>query len=133
MAHFRRREVFGHLLARRRVQATVYGMATVQRRPELYPHYPCEEVRIAYLPASSTSHNRISYDLPEDVFEPGEKRPTKAKKGRAANKVAGPALAKKRSHTEAKLDVRSSKAKDVLLRRPKAHIHNIVKQGTVIG
>lgn len=45
-----------------------------------------------------------SYDLPEDVFEPGEKRPIKAKKAKAANKMAGQALAKKRSHTEAKLD-----------------------------
>ncbi|KAL1303481.1 hypothetical protein AAFC00_006862 [Neodothiora populina] len=45
-----------------------------------------------------------SYDLPEDVFEPGEKRPTKAKKAKSGNKANGQALAKKRSHTEAKLD-----------------------------
>lgn len=49
-----------------------------------------------------------SYDLPDDVFEPGEQRPSKAKKGKSANKSNGQAPAKKRSHTEAKLDVRSN-------------------------
>lgn len=46
-----------------------------------------------------------SYDLPEDVFEPGEQRPTKAKKTKGTKTGAQPA-SKKRSLAEAKLDVR---------------------------
>lgn len=81
-------------------------MATVQRRVEFDPDRTREEVsRPAYAPLNQLM-SCPSYDLPEDVFEPGEKRPTKGKKAKAANKTANDPSSKKRSHAEAKLDVR---------------------------
>lgn len=46
-----------------------------------------------------------SYLLPDDVFEPGEKRPSKGKKTKAGK--ATEAMSKKRTVADAKLDVRS--------------------------
>jgi len=52
------------------------------------------------------SANLTSYDLPDDVFEPGEKRPVKEKKKKAKAPPAELATSKKRSMTEAGIQVR---------------------------
>lgn len=48
-----------------------------------------------------------SYNLPDDVFEPGETRPSKTKKAKVAK--SGDAPSKKRTVDEAKFDVRTCK------------------------
>lgn len=60
----------------------------------------------------------FSYSLPEDVFEPGEARPTKAKKGK--NAKAADSTSKKRTLDDARLDVRTVETEERVSKKRQA-------------
>ena|ERR1700761_7244827 len=57
--------------------------------PMYHPHAKVSCRRVESFLPGSYANVFPSYDLPEDVFEPGEKRPVKAKKGKGAKGAKG--------------------------------------------
>ena len=82
----RRDEETRYIISNKGVQRNLYGMAELQSRSEFSVYCPYSKVRPkAICRFSSLCHwttdlGHCSYDLPDDVFLPGEAKPTRPKK-----------------------------------------------------
>ena len=83
----RRKQAARYILPDERIQRHLSKLAELQPRAELPKYCTYTEVSMSlYTPSVCTDETLHSYDLPADVFGPGEPRPTRPKKKAIAKK-----------------------------------------------